>query len=101
MKKEEEEERRRRKLITERLFKAGNSSFEDETVTKKAVTQDALKTVPTVLSAESYCDEPVQENTEPNASRELIEKIDGNTRTKVGRGRRRLNMAFLKAGKRK
>jgi len=101
-KKEEEEERRRRKLITERLFKAGSSSFEDETVAKKAVTQDALKTVPTVLSAESYCDEPVQENTEPNASRELIEKIDGNTRTKVGRGgRRRLNMAFLKAGKRK
>ncbi len=100
-KKEEEEERRRRKLITERLFKAGTSSFEDEAVTKKAVTQDALKTVPTVLSAESYCDEPVQENTEPNASKELIEKIDGNTRTKVGRGRRRLHINFLKAGKRK
>mmetsp|Transcript_18552 Transcript_18552/g.45968 ORF Transcript_18552/g.45968 Transcript_18552/m.45968 type:complete len:1107 (+) Transcript_18552:149-3469(+) len=96
--KEEEEERRRRKLITERLFNAGSSSFEDEI--KKPTAQDGLKTIPTVGTAESYGDEPVQESAERAANKELIQKID-DSGIKAGRGRRRLNMSFLKAGKRK
>ena len=85
-------------MITERLFNAGSSSFEDEI--KKPTAQDAVKTIPTVGTAESYGDEPVQESAERAANKELIQKID-DSGIKAGRGRRRLNMSFLKAGKRK
>ena len=103
--KEEEEERQRRNLITERLFKAGRSSFNDEAMSRKSSSEGVIKTAPTVASAESYCDEPVQENMEQldesDSNKEIIEKIDSHSRTKLSRGRRRLTMSFLKGGKRK
>jgi hypothetical protein len=107
--KQEEDERQRRKLITERLFQAGSSSFKDETMTKKETSGDVIKTAPTVASAESYCEDTVQDHldpaTESDSIREIIEKNadldEPHSRTKFGRGRRLLSISFLKGSKRK
>lgn len=93
--KEDEEERQRRKLITERLFQAGRPKLEDEKMTEKEAPEDVIKEVPTVLSAESYPDDPLQETVD-NAENEAHSRT-----AKLGRGRRRLSISFLKAGKRK
>ncbi|VEU38823.1 unnamed protein product [Pseudo-nitzschia multistriata] len=104
---DEENERLRRKMITERLFQAGSSSFQED-----SKMNDAMKTVPTVMSAESYGEEPVEdrvqirlnpadsadENNE-NLEKEGADEISPGTR--LGRGRRKLSMSFLKVGKRK
>ena len=103
-KKQKEDERQRRKLITERLFQAGSSSFRDVTTTKKNTSENIIKTVPTVASAESYCEDIVQDHldpaTESDANREIIEKNahldEPHSRTKFGRGRRILSIPFLK-----
>ena len=75
---EREEERQRRKMITERLFKAGL----DDEVTKEP-SEDALKTIPTAATCESYSDEPVPEDAE---KKEI----------KAVKGRRKLAISFLK-----
>jgi len=103
--KEEENERQRRKMITERLFQAGSSSFEGETMTNKETSGDVIKTAPTVASAESYCEDPVQEHVNPvvesNANKGIIERKEDHdephSRTKLGfgRGRRILSISFL------
>jgi len=108
--KEDENERRRRKLITERLFQAGCSSFhEAETIFKKETSGDVIKTAPTVASAESYSDDVLQENVDPivesNAKKEIIEKkedrAEAHSRIKLCRGRNMLSISFLKGNKRK
>mmetsp|Transcript_15401 Transcript_15401/g.35710 ORF Transcript_15401/g.35710 Transcript_15401/m.35710 type:complete len:1270 (-) Transcript_15401:110-3919(-) len=99
--KEEEDERQRRKMITERLFQAGGSNFQDETMTnKKEDSENAIKTAPTVESEESYCGgEPANEHedsiVESDATSKISENIDHNTpylHSKVGRGRRILSI---------
>lgn len=109
--KDEEDERQRRKLITERLFQAGSSSFQDETVTNnKENVGDAIKIAPTVESAESYGEDPVKEQEDSSiveSSAPIKEKIEnknhdtGYSRTKINRGRRMLSISFLKGKKRK
>lgn len=103
-KKQEEDERQRRKVITERLFQAGSSSFRDVTMIKKETPEDFIKTAPTVASAESYCEDTVQDQSDPatesDENREIIEKNahldEPHSRTKFGRGRRILSIPFLK-----
>uniref|UniRef100_A0A7S4AXJ5 Uncharacterized protein n=1 Tax=Pseudo-nitzschia australis TaxID=44445 RepID=A0A7S4AXJ5_9STRA len=111
--KEEEDERQRRKLITERLFQAGSSSYQDDTVPKREKTSgDAIKTVPTVASAESYEEEPVENSVQVSLDQEDTSDVnkpslkakgahESNPHTHSGRGRRKLSISFLKGGKRK
>ena len=110
--KEEEDERQRRKLITERLFQAGSSSYQDEIMPKRETSGDAIKTVPTVASAESYEEEPVEDsvqvrldhNDTSGVNNENLKKRDVHefkSHTHSGRGRRKLSISFLKGGKRK
>lgn len=118
--KAEEDERIRRKMITERLFQAG-SSLEEEVVEKQErSSKDVIKIAPTVATAESFYEDPVeeQENVNPSTVAPPIEFDDANkaaiiaqevvadhalrplTKNERG-GRRRISIAFLRNNKRK
>jgi len=109
--KDEEDERQRRKMITERLFQAGSIGLHDENTTGKGISGDAMKTVPTVESAESYDEEQAEDPAKiESVSTEDLDIKDETPEKEVvrepnshglGRGRRKISISFLKGGKRK